>query len=660
MPLNTEKLEFRITGDSRSFKNAVNQSKKSVNGFQSRLKGLASTMKLAFAAAGVAMAGAAIKSAYDFDKSMTKIKSLVGIASDEVDAMGKTAMKMASQTGRSASEAADALFFITSAGLRGSEAMDVLLSSLKASAIGLGETKNIADVTTSAINAYGSETLSAAAATDVMVATVREGKLEASELASSMGRVLPVASQMGVSFNEVGAAFAAMSRTGTNAAEASTAIRGILIGLLKPTQQGEEALTQMNLSYEGLRKQLKQEGLLSLLNTLKENFEGNSNAQQAVFSNTKALTGVMDLLGKGIDTTRDIFTSLNDVLGDTNEAFEIVEESASQKFDKAISTIGNGLTSFFLPPLEASAFMTTKLGEAFTLFSKVGGPSQDLSRQIDANTKSLNEFSISGNKASKELRNLFSAQNLFGDSLIKKEEKDDPLLVNILSYEPKKPQAPFKTLLEFNKQFGTSFEKLSDITNQVMFDMFHLNDTASLLEPTIRGVASGVDIATLELREYLDVQEAATISQQKFAMISNIVTTGMNLMFEALSNPEGFSSFIKGIKQVIIQLLKQLAIMTAIAGIMSILGGAKMTFKQAFKLASGNIFGFAEGGIVTKPTMGIIGEAGQSEAVIPLNRLPQMMGAMGGGNSNGQFTLRGQDLILALERAGNFRARITG
>ena len=36
------------------------------------------------------------------------------------------------------------------------------------------------------------------------------------------------------------------------------------------------------------------------------------------------------------------------------------------------------------------------------------------------------------------------------------------------------------------------------------------------------------------------------------------------------------------------------------------------------------------------------------------------MGAMGGGNSNGQFTLRGQDLILALERAGNFKARITG
>lgn len=39
-----------------------------------------------------------------------------------------------------------------------------------------------------------------------------------------------------------------------------------------------------------------------------------------------------------------------------------------------------------------------------------------------------------------------------------------------------------------------------------------------------------------------------------------------------------------------------------------------------------NFFGFAEGGIVTRPTLGMVGEAGP-EAVIPLSRL----GAMGGG-----------------------------
>jgi hypothetical protein len=111
--------------------------------------------------------------------------------------------------------------------------------------------------------------------------------------------------------------------------------------------------------------------------------------------------------------------------------------------------------------------------------------------------------------------------------------------------------------------------------------------------------------------------------------------------------------------------------MIAIAGVMSLVSGGSMSFGKALKQllgigagggsggGLGGLLGFAEGGIVTKPVMGMIGEAGQSEAVIPLNRLPQMVGAIG-GNQKGEFTLRGQDLILALERAGDFRTRVTG
>ena len=140
------------------------------------------------------------------------------------------------------------MFFITSAGLRGQVALETLEASAKAAAVGLGDTATIADLATSALNAYGSDVLSAADATDVMVAAVREGKLEADALTGSMGRVLPVSSQMGIKFNEVGAAFAAMSRTGTGANEAATQLRSIMVTLLKPTKQAEEALAEMGLS----------------------------------------------------------------------------------------------------------------------------------------------------------------------------------------------------------------------------------------------------------------------------------------------------------------------------------------------------------------------------------------------------------------------------
>ena len=67
--------------------------------------------------------------------------------------------------------------------------MNVLEASLKARFIGLGDIATIADLATSRMNAYGVETLGATDATDVLTATVREGKLESSELASAMGLI---------------------------------------------------------------------------------------------------------------------------------------------------------------------------------------------------------------------------------------------------------------------------------------------------------------------------------------------------------------------------------------------------------------------------------------------------------------------------------------
>lgn len=380
-------LKVLLTGDASRLSASLQTASGRLKSFGSNVKSIGASLQRV--AVPLALAGgAAIKMGADFDKSMTQIKSLVGVASDEVDKMGEAARQMAVATGNSSQDAAEALFFITSAGLRGSEAMDVLNASLKASAVGLGETKVVADLATSAMNAYGSNVLSASQATDVMVAAVREGKLEAEELAGSMGRVLPIASAMGVSFNEVGAAFAALSRTGTNAAEAATQVRGIFSSLLKPTTQAEEALTAMGLSSAGLRKSLKEDGLLATLEILKENFEGNDTAAQTVFGNVRALSGVMDLLGANVQTTRDIFESMNKTQGATAKAFETTAKSASfqlkaglNQVKESFSQLGAVMLQTFLPLIQkVSGFLTS----VFNGFQKLDASTQQLVMGIGA------------------------------------------------------------------------------------------------------------------------------------------------------------------------------------------------------------------------------------------------------------------------------------
>ena len=82
------------------------------------------------------------------------------------------------------------------------------------------------------------------------------------------------------------------------------------------------------------------------------------------------------------------------------------------------------------------------------------------------------------------------------------------------------------------------------------------------------------------------------------------------------------------------------------------------------KIQGDGFAAFANGGIVSTPTLGLVGEyAGarsNPEVIAPLDKLKSLIGDTGGTNVNvtGEFRLDGQDLVVALERANNERNRI--
>ena len=337
-------LKINITGDSSKFKNALSSANSQMNEFGKKMQKYGRSMTTQLTLPIVAAGAAATKLALDFDKSMTQIESLVGVAADEVARMGEAAKTMATETGRSANEAGEALFFITSAGLRGSEATDVLSASLKAAAVGLGETKTIADLATSAMNAYGSQNLSATAATDVLTSAVRLGKLEASELAGAMGGVIPIASNMGVGFDQVGAALAAMSKTGTNAANGATQLNAILTTIAKPTADAEAAFNKMGFTSDSLKETLAEKGLMGTLAMLKQGLDATGQEFTDIAPNVRAWKGVLDLTGASMNDNIALFDEMTRATGATDEAFQKTSQSASFKFAQGMATMKNSLT----------------------------------------------------------------------------------------------------------------------------------------------------------------------------------------------------------------------------------------------------------------------------------------------------------------------------
>ena len=130
-------------------------------------------------------------------------------------------------------------------------------------------------------------------------------------------------------------------------------------------------------------------------------------------------------------------------------------------------------------------------------------------------------------------------------------------------------------------------------------------------------------------------------------------------MTSALDSQEGFfTAFIENLKKAIKQLIAQMAVIMAI----KLLLGEATTVKAALKLASTKVLGFAEGGLVTGPTVGLIGEgtgtsASNPEVVAPLDKLKSMIS---GGSQQVEVygRISGNDIFLSNQRGqiGRFRS----
>ena len=142
-----------------------------------------------------------------------------------------------------------------------------------------------------------------------------------------------------------------------------------------------------------------------------------------------------------------------------------------------------------------------------------------------------------------------------------------------------------------------------------------------------------------------------------------------NAIAGAIIHGESFSSsFITSLKAMAAQLIATIALVAILATLLVIatggLGGLSfqsvLTGMKAVSKSAGIAVPFlAEGGIVTGPTLAMIGEGRESEAVIPLSKLDNMM-----GSNSGAVTvygkISGQDILLSSEKASRTRSRYRG
>ena len=174
---------------------------------------------------------------------------------------------------------------------------------------------------------------------------------------------------------------------------------------------------------------------------------------------------------------------------------------------------------------------------------------------------------------------------------------------------------------------------------------------------------SGFDTAKV-VERFNQLQDVTKDVQQTFGSFGNVLE---GVFSQALQSTDGFfTTFVDGAKQAFKALMAQLAAMIAMKAILSAFGIG--SFAEA-GTGIGDFIGglvvpsFATGGIVSGPTLGLMGEyAGartNPEVIAPLDKLKSMIGT-NGGSTEVFGTISGADILLSSDRARNNRNRTRG
>lgn len=345
-------------------KTGLMKASKMMTVFGAKARAIGSSISMNIGMPLALIGGAAVKAAMDFQSSMVKIQTLVGESKESVEQLNEVVLGLSRETAQSPQELAEAMFFLKSAQLGNKDAAEALHAAAMGSAIGLGETKDIALVSAAVMNTYGSETYSAAQATDILAATVRKGMLEAEELAPQMGELLGLAETLGISFEELGANISTYTLTGVNASTATTGLKGVMAALAKGVPAADAELKKYNLSWDILRKEVQEKGLLETLAMMKDRIGDNAAAYSKIFGRVQGLTNVLNVSGKQLEQYRENLDEITNSAGLTAEGFALVQQTADFKFKKALNGIrvaGVRLGAMLLPVVEKIALVIENL-----------------------------------------------------------------------------------------------------------------------------------------------------------------------------------------------------------------------------------------------------------------------------------------------------------
>lgn len=604
----SEGIEIPITGDITGLTTALDDANTELDTFSGKVeknKGIIQGAGIAATAVGGTIVGGfalATNAAVDFETGMSEVFTLLpGLSADAMGEMSDDVHSFSVEAGRTTDEVMPALYQSISAGVPKENVFTFLETANQAAVGGVTDLETAVDGISSVVNAYGDDVVSATEASDLMFTAVKLGKTNFEELSGSLFNVIPTAAALGVEFGDVTAAISSITAQGTPTSVATTQIRSALVEMSTAGSDASDMFTEV--AGVGFKEFIAQGGnLQDALGVMSTAAENHNVAINDLFGSVEAGSAVLALTGKGSEKFASDLEAMGTSTGATSEAFGTMDETSARSMDKIMAMIEDfqlEIGDVFLPILKDDILPALK----------------GLLDMFDGIPDSAKPFIV--------------AVGIIGAGLV----IIGPLLValpaiiggvgaafTLLSANPIVLVVGGLILLFVLLQ--TKFDIIGKAADILGKGFEWLSGTVSDLIDWITDAVDWSDVLGTAFKILLGPIGWVMTAMEHFGVSWDDVWQGM------LSIAQRVSGFIVGIFDSIVGTVRT-SINWVIDGINTMIRGLnRLSFDvpdwvpgiggESIGFSLNELPHFADGGIVTEPTLAVVGEAGP-EAIVPLS-----------------------------------------
>lgn len=334
------------------------------------ISGVGSSLTTGITVPTLGLVGAATAVGNEFEAQMSRVQAIAGATGEELKSLTDQALELGAQTSFSASEAAEGMENLASAGFTTKEIMEAMPGLLDLAASSGSELATASEIAASAIRGFGLDASEAGHVADVFAEAAARTNAQTEDMGEAMKYIAPVAHTMGISLEETAAAIGIMSDAGIKGSQAGTSLRGALTRLTKPTDKMLGVMEDLGISFydnEGKMKSLTE--MISMLQEATKGLtdEEKQNALTILFG-TESLSGMLALISRGPKELNSMTNSFKNCDGAASEMADTMLNNTSgaiEEMSGAIETLAIKVQQILSPYIVAAANKIQELVNKF-------------------------------------------------------------------------------------------------------------------------------------------------------------------------------------------------------------------------------------------------------------------------------------------------------